>query len=226
MTLSDFTSHAEAQAYTETKTRMISPDMMVAFMATFGILRAVQAEDGEAAEALRVALQFGSEFNLIIDHPASVEPLLSQITAATTAFKNYCKGYANSVINPFAKTTLADFDKAKLTVSPSLNEATYASAASYFNHGGIQQVHVASVVITEALLHDDIFYAYLSTKNEGETLYGKNNVQRGYVRVKAGEIGKFDITLNKTGGIKKQVKCFVQSKYQRNFNVSVAIAES
>lgn len=113
MKLSDFNTLAEAKAHTETKGRMISPDMMVAFLATFQIGRAVEVEDSEAAFAFRKALQFGSEFNLINGHPASVLPLLNQIVAASQAFKNYVIAYANPSHQPFLGATQSQFNSAR-----------------------------------------------------------------------------------------------------------------
>lgn len=55
MKLTDFATLAEANAYVEQGTKMISADMMVAFLATFGIYRAVQAEDSEAAAGATVS---------------------------------------------------------------------------------------------------------------------------------------------------------------------------
>ena len=113
MELKDFETLLQAQEYTTTKGRMISPDMMVAFLAMFGIGRAVEVEDTEAAFAFRKALQFGSEFNLMNNHPASVETLLHQIQAATPEFKSHVISYANPVSNPYKDTTQAQFNMAK-----------------------------------------------------------------------------------------------------------------
>lgn len=113
MELKDFETLLQAQEYTTTKGRMISPDMMVAFLAMFGIGRAVEVEDTEAAFAFRKALQFGSEFNLMSGHSASVETLLHQIQAATPEFKNYVISYANPISNPFKSATQAQFNMAK-----------------------------------------------------------------------------------------------------------------
>ncbi len=113
MKLTDFATLEEARAHIETGERMISPDMMVAFLATFGLGRAINTEDTEAAFALRQALQFGSEFNLIEGHPSSVEPLLEGIECATDAFKVHIKAYANQETNPFKDISLIQFNQAK-----------------------------------------------------------------------------------------------------------------
>lgn len=113
MKLSEFETLPLAKAYNERKGRMISPDMMVAFLATFEIGRAVEAEDSEAAFAFRKALQFGSEFNLMTGHSASVEALLNQMDSASNDFKTHVIEYANPVILPFSEATQAQFNTAK-----------------------------------------------------------------------------------------------------------------
>lgn len=113
MKLSEFETLSLAKAYNTTKGRMISPDMMVAFLATFKIGRAVEAEDSEAAFAFRKALQFGSEFNLMAGHSASVETLLNQMESANNDFKAYVIQYANPVVFPFVDTTQAQFNATK-----------------------------------------------------------------------------------------------------------------
>ena len=113
MELQDFSTLAEARAHTEIKGRVISPDLMVAFMATFGVGQAANVEEGEAAFALRNALQFGSEFNFITGHPSNVVDLLDQMASAAEAFKSHCIAYANQVISPFAETTLTQLNMAK-----------------------------------------------------------------------------------------------------------------
>jgi hypothetical protein len=113
MKLENFPDLAAAKAYSTTKGKMISPDIMVAFLATFGIGRAVEIEDSEAAFAFRKTLQFGSEFNLMNGHPANVKSLLDQIAAATPEFKAYVVNYANPTVYPFFNATIAQFNMAK-----------------------------------------------------------------------------------------------------------------
>ncbi len=113
MKLSDFETLQDAKAYSEAKGRMISPDMMLAFIATFEIGRAIENEDSEAAFAFRKALQFGSEFNLMINHSSNVIQLLSQIQAASQEFKDYVVNYANPVVFPFSDVTQSQFNMAK-----------------------------------------------------------------------------------------------------------------
>ncbi len=130
---------ATIQAHSEQGSKMISPDMMVAFLATFGIGKAVEVEDTEAAFALRKALQFGSEFNLINGHPASVEPLLNQINAASGGFKAYIKAYANPVKTPFASATQEEVDAIKAELAAS-GEAV--GVTHYDQLNSTQQWHV------------------------------------------------------------------------------------
>lgn len=113
MKLSEFETLEDAKLHADTKGRMISPDMMVAFLAHFEIGRAVEIEDSEAAFAFRKAMMFGSEFNLMKGHPASVEPLLNQIASASESFKLHVIDYANPTSYPFANVTQAQFNAAK-----------------------------------------------------------------------------------------------------------------
>lgn len=113
MKLHEFATLAEAQAYSVIVARMMSPDMMVAFLASAEIFRAVVAEDSEPAAALRAALQFGSEFNFMDGHPASVLSLLKKMACATPEFEATCVTYANPETFPFINTTQSQFSSAK-----------------------------------------------------------------------------------------------------------------
>lgn len=113
MKLSDFETLQDAKTYSEAKGRMISPDMMLAFIATFEIGRAIENEDSEAAFAFRKALQFGSEFNLMTEHGSNVIQLLSQIQAASQEFKDYAVNYANPIAFPFSDVTQSQFNMSK-----------------------------------------------------------------------------------------------------------------
>jgi len=108
---------ASTQAYAETGQRMISPDMMVAFMTSFQHVSSIMNATTEEAKGLQLALQFGSEFNLINNHPASVKPLLDKMVTdglVSQAFVDYAIAYANPTSTPFANITQADYDNAKL----------------------------------------------------------------------------------------------------------------
>lgn len=224
MKLQDFSSLAEAQAYTETGTKMISPDMMVAFLATFGIFREAEQENTEAAAALRAALQFGSEFNFINNHPASVVPLLETMNCATDAFKTYCINYANPIKQPFKDATQEDFDKAKLEVNPTKVEASYPSADYIINKH--REKIIVSVTITDPLPYEDIITFTASSCNT-EMVNGveTNNFAldqrpRASISVPAGFTGSLTTEFNYTALLTK-VKAFAQSKYQRSFTAKI-----
>jgi hypothetical protein len=122
MNLLPFTTLALAQVHPETKGRMTSPDMMLAFLTTFDLVHILDtpAENPNTpvtkeAKGLRKAFTFGSEFNLIVGHPASQLALLTQMkddVIVPQAFVDYCVAYANPVSYPNATATQADFDEA------------------------------------------------------------------------------------------------------------------
>ena len=116
MNLSDFADLQTAQAHTEVKGRMISPDMMVSFLTAHNLINTVLNSSTDGAKGLQLALQFGSEFNVITGHPASIITIVNQMITdeiLTQAFKEFCVSYANPVVYPFANTTLAQFNMAK-----------------------------------------------------------------------------------------------------------------
>lgn len=114
---------AEAKVYTETKGRLISPDMMLAFLTSFnhidildGPLENELTPVTKEAKGLRKAFSFGSEFNLIDSHPASVIPMLNQMETdelVSQAFIDYCVAYANEPFKPFENITLTDVLRAR-----------------------------------------------------------------------------------------------------------------
>ena len=118
MELKDFDTLTEAQGCTEAKGRMISPDMMLTFLAKNGVIDVlyIDANSSGLAKALSKAFQFGSEFNLMNGHPKSIGSMLDvmiSLNELTQAFKDECVAYANPVIYPFANATLAQFNMAK-----------------------------------------------------------------------------------------------------------------
>lgn len=116
MKLKDFNSISEANEYSTVRARMISPDMMVSFLTAHNLINTVLNSATDGAKGLQLALQFGSEFNVIINHPASIETIVDQMiidNVLTQDFKDFCVAYANPVTYPFANTTLAQFNASK-----------------------------------------------------------------------------------------------------------------
>jgi hypothetical protein len=116
MKLQDFNTLDEAKAYSETQGKLISPDMMLAMLTKFGLVKSVLDATTDEALALKLAFQFGSEFNLINNHQASVKDLLDKMVTdglVNQAFVDYAIAYANPVVYPFADTTLTQFNNAK-----------------------------------------------------------------------------------------------------------------
>lgn len=235
MKLTDFADLATAQAYTETSTKMISPDMMVAFMATFQHINAVMGAVTEPAKALQLALQFGSEFNLINNHPASVKPLLDQMVVDGTVsqgFADYAIAYANPTITPFAKATQADWTKAQLQLTPTNDfEVSYPSADFILYKPQHRNPTSITINITTPLPYADVISVVCSsgnTKNIGtpeepvyETDYSRSILQRASIIVPANFTGSLDTVLN-VSGLKSKVKVFASSQFERTFTASVA----
>ena len=117
MKLSDFATLAEAQAYTETKGRLVSPDMVLSFITSFGLVDGlITNPTTNESKAVQAAFQFGSEFNLMNGHPSSISPILDVMIEnglASNDFKAALVAYANPVAYPFAGATQAEFDDAK-----------------------------------------------------------------------------------------------------------------
>jgi hypothetical protein len=98
--------------------KMISPDMMLAFLTSFDLVDILDtvAENASTpvtkeAKGLRKAFSFGSEFNLITGHPASQISLLLQLETDNVipqAFVDYCIAYANPESFPNAGAVLED----------------------------------------------------------------------------------------------------------------------
>tara|TARA_R110000851_G_scaffold32736_1_gene87567 strand:+ start:1485 stop:2063 length:579 start_codon:yes stop_codon:yes gene_type:complete len=117
MSLQDFAALSDAQAYTEIKGRLISPDMMLSFITAFGYVDAlITNPTTNESKAVQAAFQFGSEFNLMSGHPASITPTLDILIGAglaSEALKTALVAYANEVTYPHATATQADFARAK-----------------------------------------------------------------------------------------------------------------
>ncbi len=168
MMLQDFNSLIVAQAYEVKGQRMISPDMMTAFLARAGIFRAIQSEDSEAAAALRAALQFGSEFNLIEDHPLSVESLLGGLAAATPEFVKSLKDYANPISRPFKDSTPEDFEASKLIGLSSSSRTKYTGIeADFIVNVGLEAIEV-KVDFETTTIKDLTLKLSLAEKEQGE----------------------------------------------------------
>tara|TARA_B110000902_G_scaffold228824_1_gene269174 strand:+ start:464 stop:1126 length:663 start_codon:yes stop_codon:yes gene_type:complete len=119
--LLDFESLAQAQTYPHYQGKMISPDIMLSFLTVFNLIDILDtpAERFDTpvtkeAKALRKAFTFGSEFNLIINHPSSQIVLLDQMKTdniISQSFVDYCISFANPVTYPYADVTQEDFDE-------------------------------------------------------------------------------------------------------------------
>ena len=119
--LLDFESLAQAQTYPHYQGKMISPDIMLSFLTVFNLIdildtvaERLDTPVTKEAKALRKAFTFGSEFNLIINHPASQIVLLNQMKTdniISQSFVDYCISFANPVTYPYADVTQEDFDE-------------------------------------------------------------------------------------------------------------------
>jgi hypothetical protein len=136
--LSEFGTLVAAQTHPDYQGKMISPDMMLAFLTGFSLVSILDTvaerastPNTEEAKGLRKAFSFGSEFNLIIGHPASQVVLLNKMkddNIISQAFVDYCITYANPVTYPYADATQEDFDEAH-----DIGE-TVAAPINFFQH--------------------------------------------------------------------------------------------
>lgn len=119
--LKDFDTLAEAQAYTETKERMISQDMIVSLLTQFDCVSSLQNSTDEKAKGFWLAVSSGvKEFNVMNSHSTGVaqQALLTYLVsvgAVTADFQANAIAYANQPYQPFANTTQEQFEVAKLT---------------------------------------------------------------------------------------------------------------
>jgi hypothetical protein len=221
MRLSDFDTLALAQSHIVTTTKMISPDMMVAFMATFGVLRAVLAEDTEAAEALRVSLQFGSEFNLIQDHSANVISLLNEIDAATSDFKSHCIAYANQETKPFISATQAEFDIDKLRQPTTEVDVTYATN-DYATKTRGRDIKL-DVMFTEPVPFDVRIDLLVLVKNPQGVFVESSSPITVPVFIKLGELGRYALMSREFSNVQElQFKAVCS----HNLTFSLAVLEA
>jgi hypothetical protein len=109
---------AEAHSHPETRGRLISPDMMLAFLTKFELVHildtVMENPDTPAtneAKALRWAFKFGSEFNLIDGHPATQIAALDKLKLdkiISAAFCDFCVNFANPNVYPYINATIEE----------------------------------------------------------------------------------------------------------------------
>jgi len=115
MKLSNFNSLAEAQAYSETSGKMMSPDLMLSYLTMFGHVSILDNPINDETKALKHAFNFGSEFNLIKGHPSNIQSMLQIMVDAgdiSVPFQQAVIAYANPTIQPFATSTQLEFNQA------------------------------------------------------------------------------------------------------------------
>lgn len=114
MKLSEFSTLAAAQAYTVTGSKMMSADLMLSYVAQFNLIDAlIDNPVTNEAKAVRAAFNFGSEFNFINNHPASVVSGLDVLISASivpASLKVAVVAYANPVTRPYFSTTQAEWN--------------------------------------------------------------------------------------------------------------------
>ncbi len=214
MKITEFATLAEAKAYSEIRTRMISPDMMLAFLTSFKLVNNVFNGNTDEAKALQIAMQFGSEFNLIKGHPSSVEPMLDILIEdglVTEDFKNYAVNYANQEVHPYYSINQQSFDLAKLSLNPKTIESGVVSK---------NIKHIVKINVLESVPGDDVFTIKANTKKAEEIDFYVDDNRRAYISVKPDEKGLFSTETN-ISGLSEQIKYKVTSKFNRNFSVEI-----
>ena len=195
MKLTDFDTLTEAQAHPEQGQKMVSPDMMVAFMATFGHVASVMDSTSESARALQLALQFGSEFNLITGHPASVKPLLDSMVAESELgqpFADYAVAYANPITFPFASVTQEEFDAAKAELT---TLGSSEAVVSYDQVDSVQQSYTRGnssktkieIAIASSVTYDTKAKVYVSEPSGITGEYIERPTAIASILIKAGD---------------------------------------
>jgi hypothetical protein len=190
MKLKDFATLTDAQAYTENKTKMISPDVMLSFLTQHDHIDLLDAPSKKESKALKHAFSFGSEFNLIDGHPLSVRPMLDQMVTDTDlseAFRDAVVAYANQTTNPFASATQAEFDKAKAQVDTVNHTTEYPAELSYLVKLANKTVKLF-IYLDAPATYDTSFTLYVHETPDAEVYpYVKRPQPIGQILVKAGE---------------------------------------
>lgn len=178
MNLQDFNTLTEAQNYTETGTKMISPDMMVAFLTQFGLMILVETGTSNEMRGLRKALDFGSEFNFMVGHPANIIALVDvmvQNGEFSSQFRDFCISYANPVTKPFENVTQEEFDAAKakeaakgttLATNIFYNGLDSIAAGHFVNIGQFRQLKFAPIFTTNPSFD---YLVEVTIESEGST---------------------------------------------------------
>lgn len=132
---SEFATRAQAQAYTVIKERMISHDMIVAFLTQHDCVTTLEASTDEKAKGFYLAVRSGvKEFNVMNSHPVgqSQQLLLDHlvsVSAVNQGFADSCINYANYVEQPHENLTQAEFDYAQ----PEIVALSQNNAKHYLN---------------------------------------------------------------------------------------------
>jgi hypothetical protein len=148
MNLDEFTTLAEAQAYTITTHKMVSGDQMRIFMLLNGLYLYFRNHT-EALQAAAFDNLQGAEYNFKSGHPSNVTALFdgmiigeadSTIAAQLTSLKNDCVAFSNRESKPYEFVEQLEFNEAvaaKELVGEQLSTATtYLGGLPYIIKSG------------------------------------------------------------------------------------------
>lgn len=154
MKLEDFSTLAEAQAYTETTTDFISKSTMSLYLRATGLyLHFYKVANGEldtdgsdhpaketafmVVKALESGNADGKDFNFITGHPFGnanqtevdnlINATMTDKAPELTALKNLCVAHCNKTSQPYASATQEEFDEAKAAANKADVEVSYPS---------------------------------------------------------------------------------------------------
>ena len=231
MKLTDFSSLADAQAHTITGTKMISPDMMVAFITSFQLVNTIMTGTTNEAKGFQLGIQLGSEFNFINGHPAAVTSLLAKLVVdgiVTQAFQDYCVAYANPMSKPYENSTQADWDAqvALDTVGANpttLQEATYVGGQHLVPVRHDKVKVKITVLEVDAIANADSLIVTAFSKNVDETVYSEEDIKRGNFSIPANWFGTKTFVVNHSN-LQLHIQLKLTSKYNRTFTAEAFTA--
>lgn len=210
----DFSTYLSCKLYETTGFKMISSDIMVFLLTKNGMMRAIQTEDSEVAEAMRSSLQFGSEFNMDL-----VKHMIPLIDCLTGDFLGDCEAYGYPVSKPYKDLTELEYDKVHAT-QPTVSQVINPGNSLHILKDRDVVKHQVVITTPTPLPYDDVVTITGFSKQAGELEYVKDTQLRGTLKVPAGFAGSLSLTVNKSG-LQNHIKYQATSTFNRGLTASV-----
>lgn len=225
--LNEFTDLATAQGYYYNTGKMISPDMMLAFLTNFGHIGILDNPTEDEAKALMHAFSFGSEFNLMklendVDyHPASIIDLLNSMVTKNLVTQNFADAliaYANTKTYPYKDVTQTELDLALGTMNPTIVVSKYHTLdnnADYIvNKFDKKLLVTVTIAPGQEVALDDVITFKAQSKTSTMTDFAQSAMVRGSISIPANTTGTFSAPISNIN-LHALTKVIAFSKYDR-----------